>query len=85
MKAFRVWVRRSEHTSCLRVEDGDHAQWLLRRLSQSFVFKTSEPMADTWNSSGCTFCVAHTSQMSSTSFARVLAGIPEVQVLLEPA
>lgn len=85
MKAFRVWVRRSDHTSFLRVEDCDHAQWLLRRLSRSFVFKTSEPMMDAPNSSGCTFGVAHTSQMSSTSFARLLAGIPEVQVLLEPA
>jgi hypothetical protein len=85
MNAFRVWVRRSENTSCLRVEDCDHAQWLLRRLSQSFVFKTSEPITDGPNSLGCTFSVAHTSQMSSTSFARLLAGIPEVQVLLEPA
>jgi len=85
MKAFRVWIRRSKDASRLRVDDSDSAQWLLRRLSQSFVFKTSEPMVDALNSSECTFRVAHTSQVSGPGFERLLAGIPEVQLLLEPA
>ena len=42
-------------------------------------------MQDVQNSSECTFRVAHTSQVSGPSFERLLAGIPEVQLLWEPA
>ena len=40
MNAFRVLLRRSEHTSRLRVDDSNMARWLLERMSASFVFKT---------------------------------------------
>ena len=85
MNAFRVLLRRSEHTSRLRVDDSKIARWLLERMSASFVFKTSEPMEDALNSSGCTFRVAHTSQISGASLEKLLARIPEVQLVLEAA
>lgn len=85
MNAFRVWLRRSESASRLRVDGSENARWLLRRMSESFVFKTSEPMEDTSSSSGCTFRVAHTSQMSSAGLERLLARIPEIQLTLEQA
>lgn len=85
MNAFRVWLRRSESASRLRVDDPENARWLLRRMSESFVFKTSEPMEDTLSSSSCTFRVAHTSQMSGAGLERLLARIPEINLTLEQA
>ena len=85
MKAFRVWIRRTDGASGLRVDGLENAKWLLSRLSDFFVFKTSEPLCDVPDSADCTFRVAHTSQMSGAGFERLLAGIAEVKLTLEPA
>jgi hypothetical protein len=71
--------------SRLRVEGHDNAKWLMRRLSDFFVFKTSEPVLDIPNSSECTFRIAHSSELSGSRFERLLAGIIEVRLKLEPA
>jgi len=85
MKAFRVWISRMDDASRLRVDGLDNAKWLLCRLSEFFVFKTSEPLNDVPNSLDCTFRVAHNSQMSGPRFEKLLAGIAEVKMMLEPA
>jgi hypothetical protein len=85
MNAFRVWVKRLDYTSSLRVDDAENAKWLLHKMSEFFVFKTCEPMEDIRNSAGCTFRVSHTSQMSGAGLERLLARIPEVQLMLERA
>jgi len=64
VKAFNVWIRRMDGDSGLRATGPKNAKWLLRRLSEFFVFRTSEPLYDIPNSSDCTFCVAHGSQLS---------------------
>ena len=85
MEAFRVWIGRSEGVLRLRVDGLENARWLLGRLSQFFVFKTSEPLDNVPNSSDYTFRVAQNSQMSGRRFEKLLAGIAEVKLMLEPA
>ena len=60
-------------------------QWLLTRLSDSFVFKTSEPLDDNLATACLSFQVQYSSQMSGSKFATLLAAIPEVNLMSEPA
>ena len=85
MKAFSVWIRRLDGASRLRVDGLENAKWLLGRLSDSFVFKSSEALECFADSSDCTFRVAHNSQMSGPRIERLLAGIAEVKLMLDPA
>ena len=85
MKAFRVSLSRIDGASRLHVEGLENANWLLYRLSGLFIFKTSEPLSYIPASSEYKFCVAHSSQISGPSFEKLLAGIAEVKLMLEPA
>lgn len=85
MKVFSVWISRMDGVSGLRVDGRENAEWLLDRLSSFFVFKTCEPLREVPNSSNYTFRVAHNSQMSVHRFEKLLAGIAELAVVLEPA
>jgi hypothetical protein len=84
MKRFNVWISPGDGASGLRVDGLENANWLLCRLSDFFVFKTSEPIHEVFNSSDCTFRVAHNSQLSGRQFAKLLAGICETKVIVEP-
>ena len=83
MKAFNVWLSRMDGASRIRVDGLTNTNWLLCRLSDYFIFKTSEPLRDVWDSSDYTFRVAHNSQMSCRQFEKVLAGIAEANVIVE--
>ncbi len=85
MSSFRVWLRPAESNCHVRVDGLGNAQWLLGRLSQSFVFKTSEELHEDRESSCCTFRVAYSSQVPRRAFERLLASIAEVNVLLDSA
>jgi hypothetical protein len=85
MKAFRVLLSRIDGASGLRVDGVENATWLLSRLSDFFVFKTSEPLFEVPNSADCSFLVAHSSQLSGRKFEKLLAGITEVKLVFEPA
>lgn len=85
MKVFSVWINRTDGALRLRVDGLENTKWLLSRLSDFFVFKTSEPLLEVANSSDYTFRVAHNSQMSGRRFEKLLAGIAEVKLMLEPA
>ena len=85
MKAFRVSLSRIDGAPRLHVEGLENANWLLYRLSGLFIFKTSEPLSYIPASSEYKFCVAHSSQISGPSFEKLLAGIAEVKLMLEPA
>jgi hypothetical protein len=84
MNRFNVWIRPLLYACGVRVESRENAQWLLNRLSQSFVFKNSEPMNETDFFPGCSFRVAYSSQMCQSTFQKLLAAIPEVILLAEP-
>ncbi|MBI2827067.1 MAG: hypothetical protein HYX69_20540 [Planctomycetia bacterium] len=84
MKSVSVWVRPAGGACRVRV-DGLNVDWLLKRLSQSFVFKTSEPVREDENTSDCTFHVAYTSGVPRGLLERLLGGIPEVRLMLDQA
>ena len=84
MKAFNVWISRMDGASRLRVDGLQNTNWLLCRLSDYFVFKTSEPLGAVSDSSDYTFRVAHNSQMTGRQFEKLLAGIVETKVIVEP-
>ena len=85
MNAFQVWIRPMVRACRVRVEGIRNAQWLLTRLSESFVFKSSEPLHDDMLTACSSFQVQYSSQMSGLKFAKLLAAIPEVNLMLEPA
>jgi hypothetical protein len=84
MNAFRVWIQPLVSVCRVRVDGIRNAQWLLNRLSQSFVFKSCEPMNDDVATACSSFQVPYNSQVSGAKFAKLLAAIPEVNLMLEP-
>lgn len=85
MNAFRVWLRPLGYICRVRVDGIKSTEWLLRRLSQSFVFKTSEPLSTDETSSCCSFSVMYSAEITRRKFERLLGTIPEVNLLSEPA
>ena len=83
MEPFRVRVLPSGSDCQLRVEGMKNTQWLLHRLSQSFVYKTSEGVHEDPGSRTFTFRVAYSSHTPRLALERLLASIPEVSVVSE--
>jgi len=85
MNPFHVWLRPVGDFCSVRVDGIENARWLLGRLSQSFVFKTFEPFGETMGSSMCSFQIPNNPPLSRFKFERLLAAIPEIRLMLEPA
>ncbi len=86
MKTFRVWTRPLGSNACRVQVDGiKNTEWLLDRLSRSFAFKSAESVHEAQDSGYCTFQVMYTSQITRAGLDRLLAGIPEVKLMAEPA
>lgn len=85
MKRFHVWVRSLENSCRVRVDGVENGRWLLDQLGRAFVFKTCEPILEDQDSCVSTFRVSYNSQTSRSNVQKVLAAIPEVQLLAEPA
>lgn len=85
MKRFHVWVRSFDDSCRVRVDGVGNGRWLLDQLGRAFVFKTCEPIHEDQASHCSTFRVSYNSQMSRSSVHKVLASMPEVQLLTEPA
>lgn len=85
MNRFQIWLRPLGSNCRVRVDGVKNAQWLLTRLSESFVFKTSEEVHEDRDSSCCTFRVPYSSQVPRRLFEKLLASIPELKVMVDPA
>lgn len=85
MDRFRVWVRPLGANCRVRVDGIANTQWLLDRLGQSFVFKSSEPVREDPSSSLCTFEVMYSSQIPRRVFEKLLQAIPQVEMMTDPA
>lgn len=85
MNAFRVWERSLGNASRVRVEGEQNARWLLARLAQTFAFKGGEPVCELAGVNCCTFRVPYSSVLSRSALANLLAGIPEIRLMREPA
>ena len=70
--ACRLWVARVEDAHCV-----------LKSLSESFVFMTSEPFQQVKSSTCFTFCVTHGAQLSPRKLESLLAAIPGVTLQVE--
>jgi len=68
----------------VRVDGRDNAKRLLNCLSQSFVFKTFDPMRED-EGTFCSFLVPYNPPLSRSSFVKLLAAMPEVRLMSEPA
>lgn len=85
MNRFRVWLRPLNGGCKVKVDGVKNARWLLDRLSRSFVFKSSEAMNEDEFFPVCAFAVPYGSQMSQSSFWKLLNGIAEVDLMSELA
>lgn len=81
MNTFRVWLRPFGDALSVRVDGSRNALWLLDRIGRSFAFKTAAPIYEDEESSCCTFQLAYNSQMSRRGFEKLLAAIPEVNLM----
>ena len=80
---FAVWIRHEGYACRVRVAGIENARWVLDRLSESFVFRTSEPIQKAELPAYCTFCVAHGSQLSHRKLESLLIAIPGVMLSLD--
>lgn len=85
MNRFRVWICPSEDHCDVHVDGISNAHWLLSRLGREFVFKTIDPIREEAGSTQCSFRVPYKRPMSPAMFEQLLAAIPPVQLMLEPA
>ena len=83
MDRFCVWIRPLGSNCRVRVDGLRNAKWLLNRLGHSFVFKTAEAIEE--DGTHCSFRVAYNSQTPRRAFEKLLAAIPEVQLMTDPA
>ena len=81
MNAFRVWVRPLGYEYQVCVDGEANAHWLLDRLAGSFVFRSGRPIFTEDASTLCTFQVPCTSVLPFARFQKLLASIPEVNLL----
>lgn len=84
MTKFRVWIRYLGPTCRVRVDGLANANWLLGHLTQSFVFKTAEPLAVSPGTSICNFHIPYTPPLTRARFESLLGAIPQVQLMQEP-
>jgi hypothetical protein len=85
MRPFRVWIRPNGDFCHVRVDCRLNAQRLLDDLSQSFVFRTFDPMTEDEGSTCCSFLVPYNPPLSRSSFVKLLTAIPDVRLMAEPA
>ena len=83
LQRFPVWIRPLTNGLMLAVEGRDKVDWLLKRLSQSFVFKTSEPVIQEEHSDRSMFRLAYSSRMPRQKLEQLLATMPEILVTLD--
>ncbi len=85
MSPFQVSICPSEDYCDVHVDGIRNAHWLLSRLGREFVFKTIDPIREEAGSSQCSFRVPYKRSVSPVVFEQLLASIPPVQLMMQPA
>ena len=80
---FAVSIRHEGYACRVRVAGIENALWVLDCLSESFVFRTSEPIQEAGLPAICTFRVAHGAQISRRQLESLFAAIPGVRLDLD--
>jgi hypothetical protein len=85
MDGFRVWVRSMDNEYRVAVDGLENARWLVAELSRAFIFKSAQPIAANGNSALCTFQVPCNAMLPYSVLHRLLASIPQVTLVMQPA
>ena len=85
MNTFHVWIRPLGNACRVRVDGAENAMWLLAQLGHCLAFNNCEPIRDDEASFRSSFHVPYTPEMPRTRFEELLADIPQVELMLEPA
>jgi hypothetical protein len=85
MTPFRVWLRPLGENCRVRVDGIGNAKFLLTQLNKSPAIKAIGNVEVEIDSPQCTFLVPYHPSLSLGTFQRMLAAIPEVRLMLEPA
>jgi hypothetical protein len=82
LETFRVWVQPMDAEYRVSVEGVANANWLIKELSRSFVFKSAAPMANDIHSEVCSFQVPFNAVLPFAEMRRILAAIPLVRLTM---
>lgn len=85
MKPFRVWVRPLGETCRVRVQGLDNGSWLRDRLIDLAIVEDGQTVGREDSTGIYTFTLPYREEMTPPMLAEVLAGIPEVELMCEPA
>jgi hypothetical protein len=85
MDSFCVWIHPLGNACKVQVLGMKNAKWLLNRLAQAFVVKSSETVNEEECFPCCTFRVPYSLRTPRSTFEKLLAGIPEVRLMLDLA
>ncbi len=81
---FKVFIKHEGYCCHVRAEGMANSLWLLKCLSQSFAFKTSNPLIETGPPSYCNFQVAYGSHLSRRGLENLFMAIPGVRLSVDP-
>ena len=84
MNAFDVWVRPLGKSCRVRVSGTTNAEWLLKRLGESFAVDNADPCREKQESDICTFEVPCKLPRSRNRLEKALASMPEVRLRMRP-
>ena len=82
LQTFRVWVQPMDAEYRVSVEGVANANWLIKELSRSFVFKSAAPMSNDMQSAVCSFQVPYNAVLPFAEMRRILAAIPVVRLTM---
>jgi hypothetical protein len=83
MSTFSVWIHPLANACKVRVLGIENAKWLLNRLTRSLLLKTRDVVNEEECFPRCSFRVPYSLQMPRSTFEKLLAGIPEVRLMLD--
>ncbi len=85
MKPFHVWVRPLGQNCRVRVDGLDNGSWLRDRLIDLAIVDSGQAVGREESIGIYTFLVPYSAEMTRSILAEVLAKIPEVELMCEPA
>ncbi|MEX0728575.1 MAG: hypothetical protein WD065_20040 [Planctomycetaceae bacterium] len=84
MIPFEVSIRPLGDYCRVKVNGIENARWLLRQLSQSFIFQTFDGVDARTENALSMFTIPYNPPLSAVKFERLLRAIPEVTLMTDP-
>ncbi len=80
---FRVSIKHEGYSCRVKAEGVANSLWLLKCLSHSFAFKTSEPLVANGPTEYCTFQLAYGSHLTRRGLESLLLSVPGVRLSVD--